>query len=810
MKVRFVTTFLFIVILLPGLKSCRKSGVTSVWSLIDNQTVLVYESDKPALLNDKLLASTLYKSSGKEYIACVQPVSKNTYDFLYICKAAPDVANGLAVSNKVTSRLLEGFAIQEVKKDGKVDLVWTKIDDYLIVSKSATLVENAIRIYRSNPAKNFKTKNQLLYGFVTLKADAGNLWVNYEQLNKTPIPLFKFLQGIPVFKNFASASVLDVHKNTERISLSGFTLDSLNKELGLARFQNQNPTKIDGMRFVPNSTKILIHYGLSNVDAFLTGDPDELLKSDIRDEIGVCVLDDSNVVIFLRVKEGYPVDKFDFVESYSGYDIRVNAENLTKSIKSLLPEKDFSFFTFKDDYLFFAENTSTIKQLIDAIEADETWGRSVSFQQFFNTCLQEGNVSMFYTREALLTDGIANGWEPLIDSLNLKSLTWGSIQFNSLDNHFFTSANFNLETRKQPQRIKPERKQFELPNSLALAYLVKNQTGIENEILAQDSTYKLYLFSKTAGVQWVYSMTEKAEQIQQLDYFKNGKLQYIITTASYIYLIDRLGRDVDGFPKKKDLNYRFSEIVDYDKSKNYRVLVTSGDNDVFILDKSMKELEGWSPKKLNAQIRTSPKHYRIGGKDYFLILSADGMVHVFNRRGDYEKGFPIKIDKNISGDYFFEPGNSLLASALYFVSADGKVQKVGMDGKITTDNLVRGNKSKFILANSVAGKSDAFFFRIDIDKVAVFNKNGELVFERQNPGSQRLKPCVVKTSEGMTYFSLFDEEQNLSYFFNTTGDGIINRPIETTLPPLFEVNQKTKQVMVYSIYQNTITATPLN
>jgi hypothetical protein len=66
-----------------------------------------------------------------------------------------------------------------------------------------------------------------------------------------------------------------------------------------------------------------------------------------------------------------------------------------------------------------------------------------------------------------------------------------------------------------------------------------------------------------------------------LDYFKNGKLQYIVTTPSYIYLIDRLGRDVEGFPKKKNLNARFSEVVDYDKSRNYRVAIASGDKDIF-------------------------------------------------------------------------------------------------------------------------------------------------------------------------------------------------------------------------------------
>jgi len=61
-----------------------------------------------------------------------------------------------------------------------------------------------------------------------------------------------------------------------------------------------------------------------------------------------------------------------------------------------------------------------------------------------------------------------------------------------------------------------------------------------------------------------------------------------------------------------------------------------------------------------------------------------------------------------------------------------------------------------------------------------------------------------------TYFCLYDEEQNLSYFYNSTGNAVINRPLETTLLPVFEEDQKSKQVNVFSIYNNSITSTPLN
>lgn len=772
--------------------------------------MLVYESDKLVLVKDGLIDSMLRLPSSKEYVAGLQSVNKNSYELIYVVKITSNEVEKVGDVKNATTRLLDGVSIYELKKNGKIDLVWAILDGYLVLSKSSLLIENAIRVYRSSPSKNFKTENPQLFRFVTIKSDGGNVWVNYNQLSKASIPLFQIIQQIPLFKNLASASVLDIAQTDEQISLSGFTLDSLEKDWGLFRFQNQSPVKIEMMRFVPNTSKAFIHYGLSNADALITGDPDEQKKSDLRDEIGVCVLDNDAYVVILKVKEGYAYDKFEYEESYAGYDIRkVTDDRLTEPIKPLLPTGNFSHLLFKDDYIFLSENMDELKQVVDAIEVEETWGRSVSFQQFFNTCLQEGNVSVFYNASALLGDNVSEEWKPVLDSLRLTSTTWGSIQFNSLDNHFFTSANLQLKSPKQTVRPKPNRKSYELSSNIAAAYLVKNHTGGANELLMQDSTYKVYLFSKEEGVQWMYSMNEKIEQVQQLDYFKNGKLQYIVTTTSYIYLIDRLGRDVEGFPKKKNLNARFSEVVDYDKSRNYRVAITSGDKDIFILDKLMQELVGWAPKKLNARIRFAPKHYRIGGKDYFIVVTENGQLHVFNRKGDYEKGFPVAINKNISGDYYLEQKNTLATSAIYLISTDGIVQKITLDGKATNESLVRGNKSVFLLA-AATGKSDFYFFRIDSDKVAVFDSKNQLVFERQNPGSQNLKPSVVKSPDGAVYFCLYDEEQNLSYFFNSTGNTVINRPIESTLPPVFEVNQKSGQVSVYSVYNNSITHSPLN
>ncbi|HPW62595.1 MAG TPA: hypothetical protein PLJ13_09880, partial [Cyclobacteriaceae bacterium] len=254
---------------------------------------------------------------------------------------------------------------------------------------------------------------------------------------------------------------------------------------------------------------------------------------------------------------------------------------------------------------------------------------------------------------------------------------------------------------------------------------------------------------------------------------------------------------------------RFSDVVDYDKSKNYRYLLSSGTREIYILNKDAIMLDGWSPNRLPFDIEYSPVHYKIGNKDYFLVISKDGTVHLINRKGDLERKAQLRLG-SFSGDYFLETGPTMGNSFIYSISLDGVVTKQSFDGKSKSqENLVKGNNSKFYL-KKVIGKSDFYFLRIDTDKIAVFDRFLQLVFEKQNPGSTTLLPSVVSLPQGKSIFCFYDEEQKLSYLYDQIGNPVINRPLESTISPVFGNNTKSKKLFVYTISEEIITTTQLN
>ncbi len=802
--------------------SCEDRKVT-YWDAIDQNSVLIFETIHRPIVTEKIL-QPFFRVSSTAFVVSLQSIAKNEYELLYsyplIEKEYTLLLKDTSLSQskqKIVSRLYNGSEVKEIRNDKNAVIVaFTYFDGVFLLSKSSFLIENAIRTIADKKGINFRIQNKKLFQFASIKSDAGNLYVNFNQLSHSALANSTLTNSIPLLNQFAKSAMLDVKVGESFISMNGFTVDSIKQQASLAVFQDQRAVKFEMARFIPNSSKASIHYGFSDFKklAKAIGAKNDL-ESDLADELTVCTIDQeqNKFLLFIKLKDYNLVslDSGDYFESYAGYEIRSSkSSKLSQTFRDLIPKGNYEYYTVRENFGFFAGDVTDIKSLIDAIESDDTWGRSLSFQRFYERGLQESNISMFF-KEPIFNDEINKKWKPLIDSLHLSSLEWASVQLTSLDNHFYTSINIETTPTEKGKTNKPsraERASFRLPNTIASGHIVKSHVSSNEELILQDSTFKIHLFSIANGILWQYPLDGMIQGVQELDYFKNNKFQYFITTPTSLYIIDRLGRDVQGFPKKYPFTINHSEVVDYDKSKNYRFLLSAGEN-VYILDKNGAELEGWNPKKLTSKINDA-QHYRIGGKDYFVIFTEDGSVHFFNRRGDYETGSPIKL-KLFSGDYFIEKGTQLSNTFLYTILTEGIVTKRSLDGKIISqENLVKGNNSKYSLITTKTGKSDFFCIRIDNDKIAVFNKLNQLVFEKQNPGSSKLIILAVNLSVDRTIFCFYDDEQKFSYLYDQIGNSVLNRPLESSTVPVFGLDTKNKKFFIYSFFEDAVTVTPVN
>jgi len=760
-----------------------------------------------------------FEKKSSVHLLSVQKSSKDEYDILYSYLLSKDRYDSILNSRswirnrKISSRLFNGVDIHEVKNaSNEVELAFTYLNGIFVLSQSALLTENAIRVYQNQDQRGFKIINPELFQFPSLKSDHGNLYSNINNLSEISFKGFSLLRTIPVLHELKNVAVYDVKSNGKSLSFNGFSLGK-NSSLGL--FQKQRPTPLNVVKYIPNYSDAFVHFGISDFHSITELNDTSFLKNfNTGNEIAFISAENRNssLAAFIEINPNSSRDfNFitDYVEAYSTYQIRgVDGRVLKKGFEKIFPDVVFNFCTVKDNYLFLSQSVEEIKLIIDAIENDDTWGKTLDYQKFSERGLQESNVTLIFKKPELFKGyrSLLQSYPSLIDSTGLAHLNWYSIQMSALDKNFYSNVNFSFGSSelKSTERRRSAKSSFiEFPGNVRFAGLVKNHiTGLQ-DIIIQDADLIVYLISLKDGISWKRQFDGPIQEpLQQLDFYKNGKLQYFFVTKERINVIDRLGRDVTGFPKSVLSQIKFAAIVDYDKSKNYRFIISSVNNEVYLFDKEGKNLSEWGPKKFESAIVQSPQHIKIGGKDYFIIMLADGTVKLINRKGEFVNTFKTK--ELISGDYFLESGMSPSSTFISYTSKEGTMVKQNLNGEILkTDNLMRGRNSRFILKRCI--NSDKFFFyRVDAEKIAIFDGNGTLLIEKQNSGSMNLEFQCIETASRQIIFSFFDVEQRLVQVLDVIGNSLIQIPIESDVMPLFGLGKSKNEFGIYSFPGNSV------
>lgn len=813
---------LYFLILIILFNSCNIPNEVSAWEAVDSNSIFILESKnapefpekefKPFLKKADLYLSSVQKSSNDSFDICYSYLmERNIYDSILIFQSWPK-------DQKITNRLLNGFEIHEIKnKTNDIQLAFTYLRGIFVLSKSSILIENAIRVFEKKEKRSFKT-NKALFQFPSLKSDQGNVYINIDNFSDISFSESSLIKSIPLLNEFRNLSVYDIRSNGGFLSLNGF---SLGDNSSLALFQKQKPVTFKVAKYIPNYSTGLVHFGISDFYLFKEITDSLFFKRfNIGNEIAfISEKDKKSLIAFVEFKPGSTTD-WGFItayqEMYSNYQIRsVNGDALKKEFGKIFPNAPFSFSTIKDNYLFLSQSIEEMKSLIDAIENDDTWGKTLEYQKFSETGLQECNVTLIFKEPDFFSKdtGVLNGYPALMDSLGLSKVNWASMQMSALDNHFYSSINFSLGStslRSSKGMRNTQSSSIHLSGDVQFVSLVKNHiTGLQ-EILVQDSDLTLYLISLNEGIIWKRQVDSQIqESLSQLDYFKNGKLQYLFSSKNKLYVIDRLGRDVTGFPKALPSIARFSDVVDYDKSKNYRFVISSLSNEVYLFDKKGNNLIDWGPKKFDREIARVPQHFKIGGKDHFIIILTDGTIQIFNRKGDRINLFKTSSNETFSGDFCIESGMTHSDTYLHYLSSEGAVVKQNLSGNIlSSENLLRGKNSKFVLRR-VKNRDGFYMYRTDIDKIIVFDQQGKIVFEKQNSGSANLDFQCIEVENNKMVFGFYDAEQKLFQVFDESGFNLTKTPLESDLIPVIGFGKSKDELVVYSFSKSSVFFNPI-
>ncbi|MBU2929265.1 ribonuclease HII [Winogradskyella psychrotolerans] len=564
-----------------------------------------------------------------------------------------------------------------------VNIEETQIDDQTIYHKiigNTFAGSNNLDLLKTLNSENENTKLSQLIETTDEKSVASVLFkskeTNYSKL------LFSEI----VNKDNSSFTVLDFDYVEKGLHYNGIltSIDSTTNYLD--SFKNTIPQKTNTPSIAPYNTASLLSISYDNFSVFSKNNQAEdstALDSktflNFTDEIAL--IDD--VLALHSLDPNLIIESIEdksFSESFRDIDIyEFGDSNIFKTnLQPFISFENANFFSVFENFIVFSHSTETLKSILTYALNENTLINSDAFQSISENLSDEASLFIFKDSDELST----------VLGHTMTGYNANAVQFIREDN--YTHINGVIQKFKKRAATNSVSETFTTQleaTALTAPQAVKNHVSKAHDIVIQDVNNTLYLISSTGNILWKKQLQGKIlGQVEQIDMYKNGRLQLAFTTPNRLYILDRNGNDVPPFPLKfNDAITQPLSVFDYDKRKDYRLLVTQGKN-LLMYNAKGQSVGGFNYKSSDADIVSQPKHFRIGTKDY-IVFGAGEHLKILNRQG------AVRVDVK---DKIRFSGNEVYLYQNKFTTTNtlGQLIQVDTRGNLSTQNLNLTDKHK--------------------------------------------------------------------------------------------------------------------
>ncbi|MHC1703409.1 MAG: hypothetical protein AB9846_05825 [Tenuifilaceae bacterium] len=674
----------------------------------------------------------------------------------------------------------------------RVNLFYTYFQGLIVCSSSRILIESSVRQLESQVSLLNNSGFLAISKTAGSKIDANfyinyqRVPLTFRKyLNQYYKPRFFTLSDI------ANWGELDITVKEESISLSGFSLaaDSTNSFLRI--FSRQKPVQSKITSVIPSQTATFISLGITDLDLYLEDYRTYLDRkgkvleytsslSKIKKELGADIHDlyrsffSKEIALFFVPYDGTEIQNGWFVaartnspsqtkqtfknilssyaksnnQKISNYittlkiDKEKSAEILRLPIKglnatllgSLFSEVQDEYFTFIDDYIIFGASPDALSNIILSNIHNKQLQFDVSYLQYSELLTSESNYFFYlnpgraeFVYQKLFTAEIASKTKDIHSTLN--KIQGVALQLSGGRNMIFSSVSikYSPSVYEDPQTNWETRldSSFVMKPQLLINHYTKNR-----EIVVQDLKNKFYLLNDVGRVLWSKQLPETIMgEIFQVDLFKNGKLQFLFNTENQIYAIDRNGYFVKGFPIK--LKFKATSpvaVFDYEKNRDYRLIIPCSDKKIYIFNEQGKPVSGWSFGKTERFVYNQPQHFRIKGKDY-IVFADQNRPYILDRKGDERVKLSRYFSKSQNSRFVFEEASKNHAERLVTTDSLGLIRFVYFNGKVE-DFAVKAFSSKhFFDYYDIDSDGENDFVFLDGRQLYIFSQNKTIIFK---------------------------------------------------------------------------------
>ncbi|MDR2813278.1 MAG: hypothetical protein LBB79_01275 [Prevotellaceae bacterium] len=448
-----------------------------------------------------------------------------------------------------------------------------------------------------------------------------------------------------------------------------------------------------------------------------------------------------------------------------------------------------TYVTFIGDYLVFSSSLAAVKDFALSALLKKTLAQTVNLADYTAT---ESNMLIYVNPSKDNAIALSPLKPALQNSLKksplLAALHCMGLQLRAMNDKVYCNIFLKTTSKKEEkQRAHGMTLDFEVKLGAPLRaapWVVKNHRTGQKEILAQDVQNTIYLIDNQGTLLWKKAIGEPImERVLQVDYLRNNKLQLLFNTGAKLYIVDRLGRDVDKFP----INFASQAsapvaVFDYDRSRDYRYFVPCKDGKIRSYERTGKPLAGFTPQVTFGSVTQPLQHIRLKDKDY--IIAADNRrFYILNRRGEER----VRLRENITPAYNsrIAPEHGLDGKTLRMVTttAAGELAYIYFDGNVERVALTpKPNERHFFSCFGEAGKMA--YAVADEKELRVYEPNLRLKFSHDFGHLLPAAPSMFAPLPDLSLYAVYVESEQKAYLMSDNGNMLNGFPVNAVAPLL--------------------------
>jgi len=733
-------------------------------------------------------------------ILALYEVGKDRYDFIVVLPNAPDAFNVESITNKTVETLLyEGANITKYTLDDN-EIFSVSIGKEMVLSSSQLLIENVARNKRNNPVDPMLKR---LFEASSVDKSA-SLYFNMENNPR----LLSLKEETTDNKNpFAEWISLDFTANSDAVQLNGIAMasDSTNNFINL--FKGTSPLANRVTEFAPLNAQAVLSYTFDDYQTFAQNQNtylDRVQKMDSLfntiEEVGIIYLNNQKAVL---LKSYGTEGLFEFLENnrtgsetYQGSEILELGNNnfVTEGFTPLVQEFDSNFCTVIENSFIFSEDKETLQTILSNYKSSSNFNNAGVFKTSKTFLANESSVLFIANSSGI----------DFFAERELEPSFWEDLKKTKLDEYAFASqlvadhdfAHFNVVISKigvtQASATVTPLFTLELDTDLALdPQFVKNHRTNQQEIVVQDQNNVLYLISTDGKVLWTKQLEGRIQgSIQQVDIYKNGRLQLAFCTNNQFLILDRNGEEVAPFNIKfEGGNLSPLAIFDYEGKKDYRFLITQG-RKVYMYNNQGKIVTGFKFTEAPANILGIPKHFRVGNKDYLVFKLEDNTLKILHRTGTDRIKVAEKIDFSNNEVFLYKNKFSI-------TNKKGVLHQIDTKGNLSATNFNLNND------HGMYATSNTLVF-MDDNVLTIKGRKVELDL------GVYTKPKIFYLYDKI-YVSVTDIQNQKIYLFDSQAKSIPNFPVfGSSLIDLTDMDNDRKLELVAKDQDNSLIVYKMN